>query len=200
MSDDLIKVPLVVSKGQFLKMKRGLPVQFSHKALSTHKHHLMLHHENHRKVQKALKERKGVRLHISQHEFENSGEGLWDFIKDSANWVKNHVIDTDAYQKYVKPIVKSAVQQGVNALSSVAGLNDTDKAKLQSGADWVGEKTAAFGLKGKKKRVLKTSNNQSNLLSSSNHPAMFPPSSTLRPPAEGSGARCPHCGGSFRLA
>jgi hypothetical protein len=32
-------------------------------------------------------------------------------------------------------------------------LNDEDKAKFKSAADWVGSKTAAFGLKGKKKRV-----------------------------------------------
>ena len=146
------KVPLTLTESQFKKMRAGHPIQLAHHQIGggMYRHHLMLHPETAKKVAGAIRKQKGCRIHVSPHEFEASGEGIMDFfnkVKDAANWVKNKVIDTDFYQKNLRPIAKNLVNQGIDNFVPAAARNVAHQA-----ADFAGEKTGAFGLHTAKRR------------------------------------------------
>lgn len=150
------QVPLTLTPGQFKKMRAGHPIQLARHQIgggAIHKHHLMLHPENAKKVAGAIRRQKGVRIHVSPHEFEASGEGIMDFfnkIKDAGNWVKSKVIDTPFYQQNIKPIVRQAVDAGLQMAAPRLGV----AAPLaQKGVYALGEKTGAYGIRrGRKPR------------------------------------------------
>jgi len=153
------KVPVTLTESQFHKMRSGKPIQLSHQQISggaIHRHHLMLHPENVKKVAGAMRKQKGVRLTVSPHEFEASGEGIMDFfnkIKEGAQWLKSKVIDTPFYQQNVKPLVRGAVDAGLMAVAPRLGPA-SDIAK--QGVLALGEKTGAFGIKPRQKHGKKT--------------------------------------------
>lgn len=175
------KVPLTLTDSQFKKMKAGHPVQLAHHQIGGGglKHHLMLHPETAKKVAGAVRRGKGVRIHVSPHEFQASGEGIMDFfnkIKDAAQWVKNKVIDTPFYQQNLKPLAKNLVNQGIDNFVPAAARQVAHQA-----ADFAGEKTGAFGLKAPKKRGRKAICHTEYALDSNyspmmgpQHPAMWP--------------------------
>ena len=144
------KVPLSLSESQFHKLRKGHPIQLAHHQIGSHgKHWLALHPETVKKVHAAHRKGKGCRIHVSPHEMEASGEGLMDFwnkIKSAANWVSDKVINTDFYQNNVRPLAK----QGVNALIDNF-VPSVARDSAHKAADFVSDKTGAFGLMPKKK-------------------------------------------------
>ena len=149
------KVPLTLTESQFKKMRAGHPIQLAHHQIGGGglKHHLMLHPETAKKVAGAVRRGKGVRIHVSPHEFHASGEGIRDFfnkIKESAQWLKNKVIDTPFYQQTVRPIARNLVNQGIENFLPVSARNVAHQA-----ANFAGEKTGAFGLHSKRGRKQK---------------------------------------------
>lgn len=141
------RIPLTLTHSQFKKMKAGHPIQLSSSQIGggMHKHHLMLHPENAKKVAGAIRKNKGVRIYVSPHEFEASGEGIMDFfnkIKEGAQWVKNKIVDTPFYQQNLRPVARNLVNQGIEQFVPVPGREIAHKA-----ANVLGEKTGAFGIK-----------------------------------------------------
>jgi hypothetical protein len=169
----LVTVPVQLTKAQFNKLKSGKPVQLQNSAISggALKHRLALHPANAKKVKSAIKGHRGVRLQLSPYEFEQSGEGLMDFfrsIKKGYDWAKKNVIDSDFYQKNIKPLARKAVDAGVLALTPELG----PLAPLaQAGVNKLGEVTGAYGLKGRGRARL--SDSMSPMLNAQ-HPAMNP--------------------------
>ena len=169
-------VPVTLTKKQASRLMHGHTVQLKHEHIShakQHPHVLVLHHENAKKVHKAAKNSKGVRLGLSSEEIHHCmGTGLFDWIKNAWNTVKNKVIDTPFYQQTIKPIAK----QGVNAL-----IDDFVPAPARDiahkAADFAGDKTGAFGLRPHKRVAL--SNNMSRMIAPE-HPS-FNPGLPLRP-------------------
>lgn len=149
------KVPLTLTESQFKKIRAGQPVQLAHHQIgggAIHRNHLMLHPENARKVAGAIRKQKGVRIFVSPHEFEASGEGIMDFLnklKNAGQWVKSKIIDTPFYQENVKPIVRQAVDSGLAAVAPRLGPASILATK---GVNALGQTTGAFGIQQKKRR------------------------------------------------
>jgi hypothetical protein len=97
------------------------------------------------------------------------GSGLFDWLKNAANWVKDKVVDTPFYQQTVRPIAKQGVSNLIDTFVPVVARDVAHKA-----ADFAGDKTGAFGL-----RKPKLSNNMSRMIGPE-HPA-FSPGLPLRP-------------------
>ena len=121
------QVPLTLTEPQFRKLKNNHTVQLRHAQIShgnRHAHHIVVHHSKAKKVHTAARNGKGVRVCLTPHELEMSGQGLADFwnkIKSAGSWVKKNVIDTPLYQNTFKPIVHGLVDQGINAASALVG-------------------------------------------------------------------------------
>ena len=167
---DFIPVKLHLSKHQVRKAVRGHPIQISAANLHKDTHTLHLHPENHKKVHKAKRAKKGTRLHLSQHELQASG--LWDILKNAWNTVKNKVIDTPFYQQTINPIAKQGVNDLIDNFVPAPARDIAHKA-----ADFAGDKTEAFGFRPHKKVAL--SNNMSRMIAPE-HP-LFNPGLPLRP-------------------
>lgn len=115
-----MKISVKLSRPQLLKLLKGRMFQMKHHQLLGGPHVLNLHHENMKKVQKAIKGKKGVRLQLSDYEIE--GSGLKDVLKKGVRLAKD-VIKSDIYQKNLKPLVHKGLDLGIDYLlpASVAG-------------------------------------------------------------------------------
>jgi hypothetical protein len=134
---------------QFRRLRNGHQIQLKHHQIDGSGLELKLHHENHKKLQKAHRLKKGVRLQLSKEEIEAAG--LMDFIKKAGRWIKRNIIDTPAYQKVGRPIVRGLVD---TALKTPIG------AILQEPINDIGRATNAYGLKGKRGRKKKCIENE----------------------------------------
>ena len=194
-------IPVRISKAQAHKAKRGKPGQLGYSQLSGDSNiKLVLHPANAKKVQRAVRNQKGCRLILSPEEIE--GSGLFDWLKNAGQWVKKNIIDSPFYQQNVRPIAKQLVKSGVQMLPVGQDL-------AQKGADWLGEKSGAFGMRGRGKSGLKS--DRSDFLHP-DHPT-YQSKQPARPaglPSQGGSFRlagrgkksescCPMCGGSFSL-
>jgi hypothetical protein len=170
------KVPVTLTKKQATRLMHGHTVQLKHENIShgrQHQHHLVLHHENVKKVHKAARNSKGCRLALSPEEIHHCmGSGIFDFSKNAWNTVKNKVIDTPFYQNTVRPLAKQGVNTLIDNFVPAAARDVAHKA-----ADFAGDKTRAFGLRPHKKVAL--SNNMSRMIAPE-HPS-FNPGLPLRP-------------------
>jgi len=193
-----------ISRNQAHKASKGKPIQLAHSQLSGDSNiKLKLSQANARKVQRAVRHQRGCRLILSPEEL--SGSGIFDLLKSGWDWLSKNVIQTPFYQQNVRPIAKQLVKSGVQMLPVGQDL-------AQKGADWLGEKSGAFGMRGRGKAGLKS--DRSDFLSPA-HPTYQskPPTTPPGHPSKGGsfrlqgrgakkGSICPHCGsqgGSFRI-
>ncbi len=141
------QVPLTLSQPQFHKLRKGHQIQLSHQQIGhgvQHRHHVMVHPETAKKVHQAKMKQKGVRISMTPHEMEASGEGLkefWEKLKNAGQFIKNKIIDTPFYQQTVRPIAKNLVNQGIDTFVPAPARDVAHQA-----SSFVGEKTGAFGL------------------------------------------------------
>jgi hypothetical protein len=125
--DDYHPVPLTITEKQFRRLRNNHQVQLKHHQIAhgtKHRHHVVVHHTKAKKIHHAAKHNKGVRLGLSKHEMEMSGQGFAEFIqglKKAGSWIKNNILDSNIYQQTVKPIVHGLVDQGINAASTLVG-------------------------------------------------------------------------------
>lgn len=126
------------------------------------------------KMKKNAKAGKGINITLSPGEIEASG--LFDKIKGAVKWVKSNVIDTEPYQKVVRPALRQAIDYVPNPYTREA---------LKT----VGDVTKAFGTKGRKTNKL---GNANKLLS----PDMIKGSAEAK--ARMAKVRAARNGGSFR--
>jgi hypothetical protein len=161
----LVPVSLHLSKAQVRKAAQGRPIQISAANLHKGTHTIHVHPENHKKIQKAKR------------------SGLFDWLKNAWNTVKNKVIDTPFYQQTVRPIAKQGVNQLIDNFVPSAARDVAHKA-----ADFAGDKTGAFGLRHSVQRTpipsgishrVALSNNMSRMIGPE-HPS-FNPGLPLRP-------------------
>jgi hypothetical protein len=190
-----------ISRNQAHKASKGKPIQLAHSQLSGDSNiKLKLSQANARKVQRAVRHQRGCRLILSPEEL--SGSGIFDLLKSGWDWLSKNVIQTPFYQKNIRPIARELVKTGV---SSVPVLGDIAK----PGVEWLGEKSQAFGMRGRGKAGLKS--DRSDFLSPA-HPTYQNKQPATPPgvPSKGGSFRlssgrgkkcptCPTCGGSFRV-
>ena len=78
-------VKLQITAPQMRKLGRGHAVIIKHDHLGKGAHHIHLHHEQHRRMLSALKNRRGMKLHFSPDQVRyHEGKGLWDKLKSAA--------------------------------------------------------------------------------------------------------------------
>lgn len=148
----LVPTHLHLSHHQIQKARRGHPIQLSAGALHKNTHMIHLHPENHKKVMRAKKAKKGVRIHLGEHELHASGffDKLKDFgqkVKKGFQVVKEKVIDTPFYQQTIKPLARKAVDMAIDTYVPAPYKDVAHKAE-----NFVGDKTGAFGLKKRRHR------------------------------------------------
>ena len=192
------KVHLTLHHHQLRKLLKGEQVQLKHEQLHGSNHHLMLHPETAKKVHRAKRLRKGVRVRMSHHELEASGEGIKDLLsklKKGYDFVKHNVIDTPLYQQNVKPIVRGLVNAGESALLASTGNNPLAQLGVK-GINLVGEKSGAYGVRGRKKKF---HHEDSVGLHPKKEPQMYlsPLLSTSHPANNPTYPVIPHIGGSL---
>jgi len=158
------KVPVTIEPEQFKKLVKGRPVQLkAHQLHPHHKHHVMVHPLMAAKMHKARVAGKGVRLEMTPHEIEMTGEGwgdLWNSIKSGVssawnwgrenipkayNWAQENVIRTPFYQEKIRPVLHEKL---LDKLEGMPYANYTTEA-----AKYLGEETGAFGMKKGKRHV-----------------------------------------------
>ena len=155
------QVRINITKKQLNQALNGRPIRLLSSQIGNGDIALSLHPANIRIIEKAILKGKGCNLHLSEGELlstaeDMSGEGLFGDIfkglKSGYSWVKKNIIDSDIYQKGLKPIVRGAVDQGVSALS---GQFPQLGIPLQMAKEEISKKTGAFGVKkvSRKKRL-----------------------------------------------
>jgi len=158
------QVRINITKKQLDQALNGRPIRLLPGQLGVGQIALSLHPANVRIIEKAVLKGKGCNLHLSEGELLSTaedmmgmeGEGLFGDIfkglKSGYSWVKKNIIDSDIYQKGLKPIVRGAVDQGVSALS---GQFPQLGIPLQMAKEELSKKTGAFGVKkvSRKKRL-----------------------------------------------
>lgn len=138
---------------QIKKAVAGKPIRFKANQLESGGKIILLHPSSHDRFKKAVMKGKGLTLTISPAEVlstvESDIEGtgffgdVWKKLKSGYSWVKKNIIDTDIYQKAVKPLVR----QGVNALANIASSYVPEATPLiTAGVNEIGKKTGAFGV------------------------------------------------------
>lgn len=155
------QVRINITKKQLNQALNGKPIRLLSSQIGNGDIALSLHPANIRIIEKALLKGKGCNLHLSEGELlstaeDMNGEGLFSDIfkglKSGYSWVKKNIIDSDIYQKALKPIVRRAVDTGLNVVKGSAPELGT---AIDMARDQIGSKTGAFGVNrvGRKKRL-----------------------------------------------
>jgi hypothetical protein len=71
----MYEISLSLSKAQANKLSKGLPVQLTDAQLHSKSTKLIVHPENAKKISKAMKKRKGVRIQMGQDEVAQNIQG-----------------------------------------------------------------------------------------------------------------------------
>jgi hypothetical protein len=118
------QVKINITKAQLDKALKGKPVQFSANQIGSGSLYLSLHPANIKIVEKAAMRGSGCIMHLAPGELmataeDMNGEGIFGDIfkglKSGYSWVKKNIVDSDFYQKNLRPIAKQAVEMGKNA-------------------------------------------------------------------------------------
>jgi hypothetical protein len=127
-------VPCTLKPSQVKKFKNIKTIQLSADQIAMgkqHPHKLVLHHENAKKVKKAAKNNRGIRLQLSQPEIEGSGflDDAWDTIKNIGSVALGPV--SQVY-KAVAPIARAALPYAKPLISEYTGI---PQEAIQAAAD-----------------------------------------------------------------
>lgn len=193
---ELQPVKLQISEGQFDKMRRGKPVQISAAALASNKHTIFLGPANHKKVLKAMKAKKGVRLELSKDELERSAGSLKDFLKKAKTFYDKNIKSVAApyLKKGVESLANVALTAAETAVPGMASTLEKGRQYIPKLADKIGEVTGAYGMMPFHPRYV-VENDYGTRLNYA-HPARWQTSANNYAPGIVGG--CSMCGGSFR--
>jgi hypothetical protein len=150
----MYSIQLLLSRPQIRRLAQGKAVQLKHADIHHPQGvHVALRQRQATKLHRAHLQGKGARLRIDPDQL--GASGLLDWIKDAGRWIKDKIIDSDVYQKTLRPIAREAVNRGIQTASALAGpFSKEAQQVLQSGANYIGDRTGAFGLKSLGKRGL----------------------------------------------
>ncbi len=143
-----MSVPCTLTEKQFHRLKQGHIIQLKPEQISldtNHRHHIVIHHAEAKRILKAARSRKGARVSLTPEEFEMSGEGIkefWEKLKSGASWLKKNIIDSDVYKSAVKPIVSQAVKTGFAAATPFLGAASP---LAEQAVRAIGEKSGIYG-------------------------------------------------------
>jgi hypothetical protein len=147
------QIKINITRPQLQKALNGKPVQFNASQIGSGSTYLSLHPANVKLVEKAAMKGSGCVIHLAPGELmataeDMNGEGIfgdiWKGLKSGYKWVKKNIIDTDIYQKGLKPIIRGAVNTGATALKGFAPELGT---AIDMGVNELGKQTGAFGMR-----------------------------------------------------
>jgi len=106
-------IQLHISPAQIAKVKRGQPIQIPHHAIGHAQGHTFrhLHPETHKKITKAYRARKGVRVQFTPAELE--GTGFMDFIKKAGEFIVKN-------KNVLKPLATAVLDTGAQFIPGAA--------------------------------------------------------------------------------
>jgi hypothetical protein len=154
-----------ITKNQLDKALKGKPVQFSANQLGDGQVYLSLHPANAKIVEKAVMKGRGCILDLTEGELlataeDMEGNGIfgdiWKGLKSGYKWAKKNVIDSDFYQKNLRPLAKQAVEMGKNAAKAYLN-NPIANQLIDASSNELSKETGAFGVrktKAQKKQIL----------------------------------------------
>lgn len=146
------QIKINITRPQLQKALNGKPVQFNASQIGSGSTYLSLHPANVKLVEKAAMKGSGCVINLSPGELlatheDMNGEGIfgdiWKGLKSAYKWTKKNVIDTDIYQKGLKPLVRGAVNTGATAIKGFAPELGT---AIDMGVNEIGKQTGAFGV------------------------------------------------------
>ena len=149
------QVKINITKAQLDKALKGKPVQFSANQIGSGGSYLSLHPANVRIVEKAAMKGSGCIVHLAPGELmataeDMDGQGIfgdiWKGLKSGYSWVKKNVVDSDFYQKNLRPIAKQAVEMGKNAAKAYLN-NPLANNVIDAASNELSKTTGAFGVR-----------------------------------------------------
>lgn len=154
-----------ITKAQLDKALKGKPVQFSASQIGSGDSYLSLHPANVKIVEKASMKGSGCVVHLAPGELmataeDMQGKGIFGDIfkglKSGYNWVKKNVVDSDFYQKNIRPLARQAVEMGKNTAKAYLN-NPIANNLIDAASSELSKSTGAFGVrktKAQKKQLL----------------------------------------------
>lgn len=148
-SDLLSELKMSVSETQGKKLMKGQSIQLHPSQVGVGPVAIKLDSKKVKKILRATQKGKGIRMTLSPHEMQMNGEGLFDWIKKGAQWLKDNNL--------IRPLLKAGVK---NVLPLAAGVFGGPAAAtaVSSVADKYGDSVVdkagdvlGFGMKGKGK-------------------------------------------------
>lgn len=145
------QVRINITRPQLQKALMGKPVQFNNGQLGNGDSYLSLHPANVKLVSKAAMKGTGCVIDLSEGELlataeDMEGNGIfgdiWKGLKSGYKWAKKNIIDTDIYQKGLKPIVRGFVNTGAAAAKNFVPELGT---AIDLATNEIGKQTGAFG-------------------------------------------------------
>jgi hypothetical protein len=145
-------VPCTLSPAQVRKLKKASTIQLSADQIAMgkqHPHALVLHHENAKKVKRAAKNKRGVRLSLSHPEIEGSGflDDAWDTIKSIGSTALGPI--KEVYQA-VAPVARAVLPYAKPLISEYTGVPES---AIDTAAD-ISKKVFGAGKRGKKAKQM----------------------------------------------
>jgi len=150
---------------QVKKAINGLPIRVAASQIGNGDKVIFLHPSQHRVVSKAGMSGKGCVVQLSPAEIlttvesDMDGTGLfgdlWKNLKTGYSWAKRNIIDTDFYQKNVKPLARQAIDTGISALAGYAPQAVPIATAVR---DKLSKETGAFGIPKTRRRVKRSEN------------------------------------------
>jgi hypothetical protein len=127
-------IPCTLTPDKVRKLKKSSTIQLSAEQIAmgkNHPHTLVLHHENAKKVRRAAKSKRGVRLQLSHPEIEGSGflDDAWDTMKSIGSVALGPI--SQVY-KAVAPIARAALPYAKPLISEYTGI---PQEAIQAAAD-----------------------------------------------------------------
>jgi hypothetical protein len=141
-----VEIANKIAQKALSNMMMGLPARLSKSSVMGSGLKLQLEPRNYNKVVTAKLKGKGVVISLSDNERAMNGEGLkevWEKVKEGAKWVKDKVVDTPFYQQNLKPLVRKALETGINLVP-----NPTAQNLLRKGLEETSGRWGAWGMKG----------------------------------------------------
>ena len=147
------QIKINITGPQLQKAIKGKPVRFTKDQIGSGSSYLSLHPANVKIVEKAAMKGSGCTMCLAPGELmataeDMGGEGIfsdiWKGLKSGYKFLKKNIIDTDVYQKGIKPLVRQAVNTGATVLKTAA---PSLAPAIDLGVDQIGKQTGAFGVR-----------------------------------------------------
>lgn len=174
-----MQISISLTPKQLKKLAIGHAVQLSSNSIKGGEHKIDVHPLTYKKIMRARKSGKGIRLMLSQDEIQ--GSGLLDVLKNMFEGGKK-VFGVakkvyEPFKPFLAPILKQATQnlaqQGISKLGEKSPFAaEIAKQVANPAIDLVGQKTGAFGYNMSRKISGGALQNNYSPFLSPNHPAM----------------------------